>query len=117
MPTTLSPPEIEQEKQAQLAPPPPPPLYNVVLLDDNDHTYDYVVEMLTKLFAMSKVDAYLHAEEVDSTGRTVVITCGLSEAEFGRDQIHNYGPDYRMPNCRGSMKAIIEPAGTPQLLD
>ncbi len=26
------------------------PLYHVVLLDDDDHTYDYVVEMLTKIF-------------------------------------------------------------------
>src|SRR5205807_1119344 len=26
------------------------PLYRVVLLDDNDHTYDYVIEMLQKIF-------------------------------------------------------------------
>ena len=24
------------------------PLYHVILLDDNDHTYDYVVEMLSE---------------------------------------------------------------------
>ncbi len=28
------------------------PLYHVVLLDDDDHTYDYVVEMLTKIFLL-----------------------------------------------------------------
>ena len=26
------------------------PLFHVVLLDDDDHTYDYVIEMLQKLF-------------------------------------------------------------------
>ena len=26
------------------------PLFNVVLLDDDDHTYDYVIEMLGRLF-------------------------------------------------------------------
>ncbi len=87
------------------------PLYNVVLLDDDKHTYDYVIEMLVRLFLFSVVDAYRHAEEVDRTGRTVVITCELAQAEFGRDQIHGYGPDWRMPKSKGSMSAIVEPAG------
>ncbi len=85
------------------------PLYNVVLLDDDDHTYDYVVEMLEKLFALSLSDAWNHAVEVDNTGRTVVITCELEQAEFGRDQIHAYGADWRMPQSKGSMSAVVEP--------
>jgi ATP-dependent Clp protease adaptor protein ClpS len=87
------------------------PLYRVVLLDDNDHTYDYVIEMLQKIFIFSLDQAYRHAEEVDRTGRTVLITCELPEAEFSRDQIHAYGPDWRLPRSKGSMNAIIEPAG------
>ena len=87
------------------------PLYHVVLLDDDAHTYDYVIEMLQKLFLCSQADAFQHAVEVDSTGRTIVITCELAQAEFGRDQIHAYGADPRMPNSKGSMSAIIEPAG------
>lgn len=86
------------------------PLYNVVLLDDDKHTYDYVVEMLTRLFLFSEAEAFARAVEVDTTGRTVVITCGLEEAEFARDQIQAYGPDWRIPDCKGSMTAIIEPA-------
>ncbi len=85
------------------------PLYNVVLLDDDEHTYDYVVEMLEKLFALSLSDAWNHAVEVDSTGRTVVITCELEQAEFGRDQIHAFGADWRMPQSKGSMSAVVEP--------
>ena len=30
------------------------PLYNVVLLDDSTHTYDYVIEMLARLFLMTE---------------------------------------------------------------
>ena len=86
------------------------PLYSVVLLDDNDHTYDYVIEMLQKIFIFSLEQAYQHAEEVDRCGRTVLITCELPEAEFARDQIHAYGPDWRLPRSQGSMSAIIEPA-------
>jgi ATP-dependent Clp protease adaptor protein ClpS len=40
-----------------------------------------------------------------------LITCELPEAEFGRDQIHAYGPDWRLPRSKGPMSAIIEPAG------
>jgi ATP-dependent Clp protease adaptor protein ClpS len=87
------------------------PLYRVVLLDDNDHTYDYVIEMLERLFYFSLDQAYRHAEEVDRRGRTVLITCDLREAEFARDQIHGYGPDHRLARSRGSMAAVIEPAG------
>jgi ATP-dependent Clp protease adaptor protein ClpS len=86
------------------------PLYNVVLLDDNTHTYDYVIEMLSKLFLFTEAEAFGHAVEVDTTGRTVVITCELAQAEFARDQIRAYGPDWRMPESKGSMAAIIEPA-------
>lgn len=105
MPKTDAPPEPQSITEEKLT-----PLYNVVLLDDDDHTYEYVIEMLQKLFFCSKTDAFRHAVEVDSTGRTIVITCELAEAEFGRDQIHAYGPDWRMPKCKGSMRAIVEPA-------
>ena len=86
------------------------PMYSVVLLDDDDHTYDYVIEMLQKIFIFSLEQAYRHAEEVDRCGRTVLITCELPEAEFARDQIQAYGPDWRLPRSKGSMSAVIEPA-------
>ncbi len=86
------------------------PLYRVVLLDDNDHTYDYVIEMLQKIFIFTLEQAYRHAEEVDRCGRTILITCELGEAEFARDQIHAYGPDWRLQRSRGSMSAVVEPA-------
>lgn len=98
-------PETESLEREQLT-----PLYRVVLLDDNDHTYDYVIEMLQEIFIFSLEQAYRHAEEVDRSGRTVLITCELPAAEFARDQIHAYGPDWRLPRSMGSMSAVIEPA-------
>jgi ATP-dependent Clp protease adaptor protein ClpS len=103
MPTATAIPEVLRENRDQLA-----PLYNVVLLDDDDHSYEYVIDMLGKLFAFSESDAWNHAVEVDTTGRTVVMTCELVEAEFGRDQIHAFGADWRMPRSKGSMSAIVE---------
>jgi len=87
------------------------PLFHVVLLDDDEHTYDYVIEMLVAIFCHSREAAFRHAVEVDTNGRTVVLTCEREQAEFGRDQIHAYGADPRMPVSKGSMTAVIEPAG------
>ena len=67
-------PDTEIDEQRSLV-----PLYRVVLLDDNDHTYDYVIEMLQKIFIFSLEQAYHHAEEVDRLGRTALITCELPE--------------------------------------
>ena len=89
------------------------PLYRVVLLDDNDHTYDYVIEMLQKLFIFSLQQAFHHAQEVDSRGRTILITCERPQAEFARDQIQAYGPDPRLSRSKGSMSAVVEPATGP----
>jgi ATP-dependent Clp protease adaptor protein ClpS len=87
------------------------PLYRVVLLDDDDHTYDYVIEMLQKIFIFTVEQALNHAQEVDAKGRTVLITCELPEAEYARDQVQSYGRDWRLPRSKGSMSAIVEPAG------
>ena len=92
------------------------PLFHVVLLDDDEHTYEYVIEMLQKLFLLPKEIAFEHAVEVDSTGKTVVITCERPQAEFARDQIHGYGADPRMPKSKGSMSAVLIPAGNTALL-
>ena len=94
--------DIQQEQHGRL--------YHVVLLDDDEHTYDYVIEMLLKLFFVSLEIALQHAIEVDTTGRTVVITCERPEAEFARDQIHGFGADPRMPKSKGSMSAVLVPA-------
>ena len=85
------------------------PRYNVVLLDDDDHTYEYVIELLGKVFAHPFNRAFKMAEEVDNTGRVIVFTGMLEQAEFKRDQTHGYGADFRLERSKGAMSAIIEP--------
>jgi len=86
------------------------PKYHVVLFDDDVHTYDYVIEMLMKLFGHSEAKAFRMAQEVDRSGRVIVDTTTKERAELKRDQIHAYGPDWRIEYCQGSMSATIEPA-------
>jgi ATP-dependent Clp protease adaptor protein ClpS len=98
-------PEIGTRKDEELT-----PLFNVVLLNDDEHTDHYVIEMLTKIFCLSVEAAFDHMLEVHTTGRSVIITCERPQAEFGRDQIHSYGADPRVPVSKGSMSAVVEPA-------
>jgi ATP-dependent Clp protease adaptor protein ClpS len=106
MTDTITAPKPHTEQRTKRQPP-----YHVVLLDDDDHTYEYVIRMLQELFGHSFETAYLMAVEVDTTGRVIVLTTTKEHAELKRDQIHAYGPDpLSSRNCAGSMSAIIEPA-------
>jgi ATP-dependent Clp protease adaptor protein ClpS len=96
---------------AKVGPPRQLPPYNVVLLNDDDHTYDYVIEMLRAVFAHPAERGMQLAEEVDARGRAIVLTTHKERAEFKRDQVHAFGADRRVAACRGSMTAVIEPAG------
>ena len=104
MPTEVVP-IVDSKNDVKLQPP-----YHVVLWDDQDHTYDYVIEMLQKIFGFTESKALSHAVEVDTKGTTILLTCELEKAEHKRDLIHSYGPDWRLPRSLGSMAAVIEPA-------
>lgn len=86
------------------------PPYHVVLLNDDDHSYEYVIEMLRALFGHPEEKGFQLAEQVDKIGRAIVLTTHKEKAELKRDQIHAYGRDFRMAESKGSMSAIIEPA-------
>lgn len=87
-----------------------PWLWNVVLLDDDDHSYDYVIHMMQKLFGQPIERAFKTAQTVDADGRVVVLTTHKEHAELKRDQIHAFGKDPLMARSKGPMSAIIEPA-------
>lgn len=86
------------------------PRYHVILLDDNDHTYAYVIRMLGRLFAYDPIRAYSLACEVDRLGRVILLTTTREHAELKQEQIHSFGADPEIPRCQGSMTAILEPA-------
>ena len=86
------------------------PPYHVILLDDDEHTYEYVIGMLRKLFGYTTEQSFQLASEVDHQGRVVVDTTSMERAELKRDQIQAFGRDWRIPRCTGSMRADIEPA-------
>ena len=85
------------------------PRYNVILWDDSEHTFDYVISMMQHLFGHTLERALQLAKEVDSSGRAICLTTTREHAELKRDQIHAFGKDPLAIKCSGSMSCSIEP--------
>lgn len=100
---------VEKRKEHRRRKPKRQPPYNVVLWNDDDHTYEYVIKMLQEIFGFPVEKGFLIAKEVDTAGRAIVLTTTKEHAELKRDQIHAYGKDDLIDRCRGSMQATIEP--------
>jgi ATP-dependent Clp protease adaptor protein ClpS len=98
-------PEAEDRRKTR---PKRQPRYNVVLWNDEDHSYEYVIAMLMQVFGYPPEKGYEMAKEVDTRGRVIVLTTTLEHAELKRDQIHAYGKDDSIQSCKGSMSATIE---------
>ena len=98
-------PKTESKTQTRQA-----PLYNVVLWNDDYHTYDYVIIMLQKLFGYPIEQGFQMARTVDTQGKVIVYTGAYEPAEFKRDQIQAYGADPALKESIGSMFATLERA-------
>jgi ATP-dependent Clp protease adaptor protein ClpS len=85
------------------------PRFHVVLWNDDDHTYQYVVAMLRQLFGHPPEKGFTLAKQVDKDGRVIVLTTTKEHAELKRDQIHAFGADQLLARSKGSMSASIEP--------
>tara|TARA_Y100000310_G_scaffold254834_1_gene262007 strand:+ start:234 stop:551 length:318 start_codon:yes stop_codon:yes gene_type:complete len=95
---------VLEEKEVKLLPP-----FNVILVNDEEHTYEYVIEMLMEIFSYDKERSFKLAEEVNDEGRAVVATTHKEFAELRREQIQSFGKDPRVDSCKGSMTAEVEP--------
>jgi ATP-dependent Clp protease adaptor protein ClpS len=79
--------------------------WKVVLFNDEEHTYDYVVEMLTSACKLSRENAFRCAVEVDMTGKTIVFYGTRPDCETVCSKILSFGPDHRLPQSMSSMSA------------
>ncbi|MBN8644185.1 MAG: ATP-dependent Clp protease adaptor ClpS [Planctomycetes bacterium] len=87
-----------------------PRLWNVVLLNDDDHSYEYVIEMMQKVFGHPAERAFQIAKTVDKDGRAVCATFHKELAELKAELVHGFGKYRRIASCAGAMSAVIEPA-------
>ena len=86
------------------------PPYNVVILNDEEHSIEYVIELLGKIFRHGRAAAEQLTWRIHLSGRAIVLTTHKELAELKRDQVLAYGPDPRMSISKGPIGCVIEPA-------
>jgi ATP-dependent Clp protease adaptor protein ClpS len=67
--------------------------YDLVILNDDTHSFDYVVALLRDLFGISWDTGYGMTETIDWRGERVVFTGTWDEVTQKRAGIIGYGPD------------------------
>lgn len=87
-----------------------PGLWHVVLVDDDEHTYEYVIEMMSVVFGHDVARGFRIARTVDEQGRAVCMTTHRELAELKQEQVHGFGADPRMSESKGAMTCVLEPA-------
>ena len=102
---TVAVPEVSTDQKTRRLPP-----YNVVILNDEEHTFPYVIELLIKLFRHDLPKAEELTWRIHTTGRAVVYTTHKELAELRRDQVIAYGADPRLETSKGPMRCYVEPA-------
>jgi ATP-dependent Clp protease adaptor protein ClpS len=105
--TTQTEPKSKTDARSQTRRQPP---YHVVILNDEEHTFPYVIELLVKLFGHALPTAEALTWEIHTRGRAIVYTTHKEKAELKRDQVLAYGPDPRMSISKGPLGCYIEPA-------
>jgi ATP-dependent Clp protease adaptor protein ClpS len=102
--------ERRRKKQRAGAKPKKQPPYAVVVLNDEEHTFEYVIETLMKVFGYPQEKSYSLTLQVHNEGRAIVWSGSREVAELKRDQIRSAGPDfYAGEKVDFPLGAIVEP--------
>ncbi len=103
---------IEFKPKPKATKPKQPSNWHVVLIDDDDHSYDYVIAMATKIFRKSAREGLEIAKTVDKHGRAICMTTHRELAELKQQQVHGFGADPLIASSVGPMSAVLIPAET-----
>ncbi len=94
-------PKVVPDEQTQLKRQPP---YAVVLHNDDDNGFDYVVEVLRKVFNYGLIKAFRLTLKAHINGRSIIWSGSLEVAELKADQVRSCGPD---PRTRSSQRVAL----------
>jgi ATP-dependent Clp protease adaptor protein ClpS len=104
-PTTAVRPDVRETPETRLFPP-----YNVILQNDDHHSQEFVVEVLSKVLRCPKERAFQLMIEAHTSGRSVIWSGPKEVAELKAEQvctfheIRNHGPNL------GPLTCYVEPA-------
>ena len=98
-------PQQEDEVKTRRVPP-----YNVILANDDHHSFEFVIEVLRKALGFSEQRAFLLTQEAHTKGRAVVWTGPREVAELKAEQIESFHEIRGNGQKLGPLGVSIEPA-------
>lgn len=102
---TVRPKEREEQKTRRLPP------FNVVLKNDDFHSFEFVIDVLRKALSLSEQQAFLHTSEAHTHGRSILWTGPKEVAEFKLEQLQTFSELRASDGAKlGPLDCIIEPA-------
>ena len=101
---TIVAPKTDEEQKTRLLPP-----YNVILLNDDDHSMEFVIEVLIKAFGYPIERCVQLMFEAHETGRAVIWTGSKEVAELKQEQVRTFS-EKRSGRDLGPLGCEIEPA-------
>jgi ATP-dependent Clp protease adaptor protein ClpS len=98
-------PKTREETRTRQVPP-----YNVILENDDHHSFEFVIGVLQKAMGFSPERAYQLTNEAHTSGRAVVWTGPKEVAELKVDQIRTFHELREGGRDLGPLGCSIEPA-------
>jgi ATP-dependent Clp protease adaptor protein ClpS len=93
--------------------PPGVPQYNLVLLNDETHTFEFAIALLRDVFGLPWNEAFELTLDIHDRGRQIVFTGSQEEIESKRVRVAEYGTDPRLASSTGPIKSEIAPEIAP----
>jgi ATP-dependent Clp protease adaptor protein ClpS len=108
--TAVAEPVQDEAEQTNRPKPKKLPPYAVVVLNDEEHTFAYVIETFMKVFGYNQTKSYQLAREIHVNSRSIVWSGPKEVAELKRDQIRSAGPDlFAAKKVSYPLGVVIEP--------
>ena len=86
------------------------PLWNVILLNTDHHTFEWVVTLIMTIFNKNFDEAYAMTIQIHKEGQSIAATTHKEKAEMYVELVKGFGLD---PNSKGPhepLPCVMEPA-------
>ena len=86
------------------------PPFNVILLNDDHHSIDFVVDVLQKVLGCNQQKAVMMMSEAHHTGRSIIWTGPKEVAELKQEQVQSFHEIRADGSKLGPLGVDLEPA-------
>jgi ATP-dependent Clp protease adaptor protein ClpS len=86
------------------------PPYNVILLNDDHHSMEFVVDVLSKVLGCALEQAMQYMLEAHTSGRAIIWTGPKEVAELKVEQVQTFPEVHKDGRQLGPLGCVIEPA-------